>query len=85
MFPNELAGLEVGFDTLPTKINVAKAYIHLTTMAKDATIDTQAAIGLQQEASRLPFHRPNTNGRITYFQKKLHLFYQLRYIRVDKD
>ena len=46
LFPSGLVGLEVGYNQLPSSLTVRETYNHLNSMAKEPTIDTEAAIKL---------------------------------------
>ena len=82
LFPSGLVGLEVGFDMLPSNLTVQKAYDHLISMAKEPTIDTEAAIKLQVEAYKKTY-TPGPMGPTVFFQELEHNQFQLTQTNAD--
>ena len=82
LFPSGLVGLEVGFDMLPSSLTVRAAYNHLISMAKEPTIDTEAAIKLQVEAYKKTY-LPGPMGPTTFFQQLEHTQFQLTQTNAD--
>ena len=82
LFPSGLVGLEVGFDMLPFNLTVQVAYDHLISMAKESTIDTEAAIKLQVEAYKKTYS-PGPMGPTIFFQELEHTQFQLTQTNAD--
>ena len=82
LFPSGLVGLEVGFDMLPSSLTVQAAYNHLISMAKEPTIDTEAAIKLQVEAYNKTYS-PGPMGPTIFFQELEHTQFQLTQTNAD--
>ena len=72
LFPSGLVGLEVGYNQLPSSLTVRAAYSHLTSMAKEPTIDTEAAIKLQVAGYKKAYS-PGPMGPTVFFQELEHI------------
>ena len=66
LFPSGLVGLEVGYNQLPTSLMVSDTYKHLTSMAKEPTINTEAAIKLQVAGYNMTYP-PGRMGPTIFF------------------
>ena len=82
LFPSGLVGLEVGYNQLPSSLTVRAAYNHLTSMAKEPTIDTETAIKLQVEGYKETY-LPGPMGPTIFFQELEHIQFQLTQTNVD--
>ena len=82
LFPSGLVGLEVGYNQLPSSLTVRAAYDHLTSMAKEPTIDTEAAIKLQVEGYKKTYS-PGPMGPTIFFQELEHIQFQLTQTNAD--
>ena len=82
LFPSGLVGLEVGYNQLPTNLMVRDAYKHLTSLAKEPTINTEAAIKLQVAGYNMTYS-PGLMGPPVFFQELEHIKFQLTQTSVD--
>ena len=82
LFPSGLVGLEVGYNQLPTSLMIREAYTHLTSMAKEPTIDTETAIKLQVAGYKKTY-LPGPMGPTVFFQELERIKFQLTQTNVD--
>ena len=73
---------EVGYNQIPTNLMVRDSYKHLTSMAKEPTINTEAAIKLQVAGYNMTYS-PGLMGPTVFFQELEHIKFQLKQTNVD--
>ena len=82
LFPSGLVGLEVGYNQLPTNLMVREVYKPLTSMVKEPTIDTKAAIKLQVAGYNMTYSSAPIEPTV-FFQDLEHIKFQLTKTNVD--